>query len=108
MSLKWRNCNTFRPPFPAKVSKQNLPDQLKRLSLNLSTDQANTLMSEPKKSTHGGKRPGAGQPKKEKTDILNFRMPKSKADALRKIYGDKLTPMFREWAENLLPEELRS
>ncbi len=65
-------------------------------------------MSEPKKSTHGGKRPGSGQPKKEETDILNFRMPKSKADALRKTYGKKLTSMFREWAEGLLPDELKS
>lgn len=107
MSSKWQNYNTHKPSFPGMVSKQTLPDWLKRLSLSLSTNQAKFLMSEPKKSTHGGKRPGAGQPKKEETDILNFRLPKSKAKALRKIYGDKLTPMFKEWAETLLPDELK-
>ncbi|EHQ25528.1 hypothetical protein [Mucilaginibacter paludis] len=62
-------------------------------------------MSEPTKSTHGGKRPGSGQPKKEETGILNFRLPKSKINILRKTYGKKLPTMFQEWAENLLPDE---
>lgn len=36
-------------------------------------------------NTHGGARPNAGRkPSKEKTRIISFRVPESKADALKK------------------------
>ena len=59
------------------------------------------LMTDIPKSTHGGKRPGTGQPKKEETATINFRLTKSKIKYLKETYGKNLNTMFREWVEKL-------
>ena len=59
------------------------------------------LMTDIPKSTHGGKRPGTGQPKKEETATINFRLTKSKIKYLKETYGKNLNAMFREWIEKL-------
>jgi len=58
-------------------------------------------MTDIPKSTHGGKRPGTGQPKKEETATINFRLTKSKIKYLKETYGKNLNAMFREWIEKL-------
>lgn len=40
------------------------------------------------KSTHGGKRKGAGRPK-TKEDTVVMRIPKSKVEAVKKLIGKK-------------------
>jgi hypothetical protein len=58
-------------------------------------------MTDTSKSTHGGKRPGAGKPRKEETGILNFRLPKSKIKQLKETHGKKLNTLFKEWVDKL-------
>jgi hypothetical protein len=38
-----------------------------------------------KKETRGGKREGAGRKKKEPTKVISFRVPKNKADILKRL-----------------------
>ena len=50
----------------------------------------------------GGKRTGSGQPKKEPTALMNFRILVVQKTDLRKKYGKKINQMFKEWVDNLL------
>jgi hypothetical protein len=52
-------------------------------------------------SGRGGKRAGAGQPKKEETAVINFRIKKSEIKHLKEKYGKTLNQMFKEWVKAL-------
>lgn len=52
-------------------------------------------------SGRGGKRAGAGQPKKEATAVINFRIKKSEIKYLKDKYGKTLNHMFKEWIKAL-------
>jgi len=47
------------------------------------------------KATHGGKRTGSGRPKKEPTTTINFRVPVSHKDELKKLLSDYLKKVLQ-------------
>ena len=53
------------------------------------------------KKTHGGARPGSGQPRKQPTTTINFRIPISDKEQLKKLPVSKL---FKEWYKELIIE----
>lgn len=53
----------------------------------------------------GGKRPGAGAPKKEETTLINFRMVKSRKQLLKKLYPN-ISKEFKDWTDTLIENKL--
>jgi hypothetical protein len=53
----------------------------------------------------GGKRKGAGAPKKEETEIIGFRIEKVKISYLKNTYGAELKKMFTEWVDSILKDK---
>lgn len=51
------------------------------------------------KKTHGGSRQNSGRPRKEPTDLINFRIPISDKEKLKKLPISKL---FKEWYKTLI------
>jgi len=52
---------------------------------------------------HGGARKGSGQPRKEATTTINFRIPISDKEKLKSLPVSKL---FKEWYLNLIKVDL--
>jgi len=47
------------------------------------------------KATHGGKRIGSGRPKKEPTTTINFRVPFSRKEEIKKLLSDYLKKVLQ-------------
>ena len=54
-----------------------------------------------KKSAAGGKRPNAGRPKKEPTELMVLRVPAKLKQYVKAKYGRKLHSMAKDWLASL-------
>jgi hypothetical protein len=61
-------------------------------------------MTKHKKKGAGGKREGTGAKKKEPTETINFRLPKSRKALLKKLYP-KISREFKEWVDVLIKKK---
>lgn len=52
-------------------------------------------------SNAGGKRPGAGRPKKEPTKTINFRAPAKLIEEKKLKHGQMLNHLFLKWFSKL-------
>lgn len=64
-------------------------------------------MPKKKKETRGGARKGAGQFSKydEPTVLINFRIPLSLRDDLKRVYPTGLAALFIEWARSIVIQD---